>query len=88
MSDTTNVLRMTREALAPLVEAEIVEFRGVSGVSATLDQAFDMPDLCLMHSSAGNVYDLKREGRLLVATKRNPNQGETDVVKNTAVDSQ
>lgn len=57
------------EEAQALEKAEIVTFKGFSGKPTTAEIAFQAPAICQMHSSAGHVYNLERDGIRLVATE-------------------
>jgi len=61
-------ITMTLEDAKALEHSEIISFNGFSGSGATADVAFTAPALCRMTSSAGDVYDLSRDGDMFVAT--------------------
>ena len=62
-------ITMTLEDAQRLDRSDIVKFHGASGCTTLAAIAFEAPALCLMRSSAGDTFNLSREGDLLVATK-------------------
>ena len=62
-------IRLTLEDAQRLDRSEIISFNGFSGSGATADVAFTAPALCTMTSSAGDTFNLSRDGDMLVATK-------------------
>ena len=65
----TKRIELIQKHAQGLEQAGIVEFKGFSGKPTTAEVAFQAPAICQMHSSAGNVYNLKRDGIWLVAIK-------------------
>ena len=61
-------IRLTLEDAQILDRSDIVKFYGVSGCTTLAAIAFEAPALCRMTSSAGDVYDLSRDGDMFVAT--------------------
>ena len=62
-------IRLTLEDAQRLDRNDIVKFHGASGCTTLAAIVFEAPALCLMRSSAGDTFNLSREGDLLVATK-------------------
>ena len=62
-------ITMTLGDAKQLEASEIISFNGFSGSGATADVAFVAPALCQMRSSAGKLYDLRRDGDQLVCTE-------------------
>ena len=62
-------ITMTLGDAKQLEASEIISFNGFSGSGATADVAFVAPALCQMRSSAGDTFNLSRDGDMLVATK-------------------
>ena len=62
-------MRMTLQDAKALEDSEIIYFAGRSGVRTTAEVAIHIPGICLMRSSAGDTFDLSRDGDMIVATK-------------------
>ena len=62
-------IRMTLEDAQILDRSEIIRFTGASGCTTLAAIAFEAPALCQMRSSAGDTFNLSRDGDMLVATK-------------------
>ena len=53
---------MDAKSLKALEAAEIIKFRGISGIETTAEIAMQAPELVQVHASSGNTYDLGRDG--------------------------
>ena len=62
-------IRLTLEDAQILDRSDIVKFYGVSGCTTLAAIAFEAPALCLMRSSAGDTFNLSRDGDMIVARK-------------------
>ena len=62
-------IRLTLEDAQALDRRDLVKFHGVSGCTTLAAIAFEAPALCQMRSSAGDTFDLSRDGDMIVATK-------------------
>jgi len=49
---------INKNNLQALVDCEVVEIRGVSGVLTTVDVAMEAPGLTRMHAMSGEVYEI------------------------------
>ena len=50
--------QMTAEQMQALVDSEIVQVRGISGIETTVDIAKQAAGLVRMHAMAGYTYDI------------------------------
>lgn len=57
---------MTEKDLRSLERCDIVTFRGLSGVFTTVDVALEAPSLVEAYTSAGDIYKLTIEDRVII----------------------
>ena len=62
-------MRIHKTDLAELASCGIVTVKGCSGCNATVADALAAPECCQIHSSAGDTFDIRREGDVLELTR-------------------